>query len=616
MGFGDRSATGRRRVPVIALTIAVVVIVALNGVALALEPSFMRVQMYDLQYSAVRVLDYERAPRPDVVFMGTSRVLNGFDPAQTEAEIARSDGVAIHALNLGVAGGAIDVNYLILENIIRANKQPSVIVYGLSEFELDSLTSDALAQRINMPLLERLHDFALYSGRTVEDKVSFVLKRLIPLYRDHDLIRNALSIRFDPSDPAHKFYAENHDLPPNGFVQHPPDSHASDALLELNRQEYDYQLSHFAIAPAPLARLHAFIALAHSRGIAVVLVNMPVAPQLRAFWRSEEKIKQYRATVQSVADSEGAPLLDLYEDEDHYMPTDGFFDFHHLNLTGTRVITNLVTQRYLIDRFKGGAAAEGHISATLTNLAFPTLLAPGARVTGTVDVRNEGAIPWRGDGSGSPHLTYRWLNTNGDIVAPDGRDVPPAVVAEPGQQAHVVFTITGASVPGSYVLEVGLVDAGGNVPLRQAVTIGAPGPVFTAGDPFRATLSDLQAPQTMPVGAHSQGSITIRNDSQSSWPTIEPAVHLSYHWLDPDGHEIVHDGTRTNLPMEVQPGQHVRLDFAIEAPKTPGVYTLDVDLVYEGVGWFGMHGSVPARQSVIVGAQATGRAPTAATTMG
>jgi hypothetical protein len=148
------------------------------------------------------------------------------------------------------------------------------------------------------------------------------------------------------------------------------------------------------------------------------------------------------------------------------------------------------------------------------------------------------------------------------------------------------------------------------------VTIGAPGPVFTSGDPFHATLSDLRAPQTMPVGAHAQGSITIRNDSQSGWPTIEPAVHLSYHWLAPDGHEVVHDGIRTNLPTEMQPGQQVRLDFGIEGPKTPGVYTLDVDLVYEGVGWFGMHGSATARQSVTIGAQASRLSPIAATAMG
>lgn len=582
--------------------LAVALFAVLNLVVLALEPHFMRIRMYDLQYGAVRVRDYADAPRPDILFMGSSRALNGFDPAQTESEIAHSDNVAVHALNLGVAGGSIDVNYLILKNIISEKKQPSVIVYGLSEFELLSLTSDDLAQQLEVPLLERLDDLPLYGGATADDKVSFVLKRLLPLYRDHELIRSALSIRFNPNDAAHQYYVEHHDLPANGFVPLPTSVTASAAALAQHREEYGYKLSRYHIDPAALARLHAFITLAQSRGIAVVLVNMPVTPEHRALWGSAENIGRYRAAVQGVADAHRIPLIDLYEDSSHVMPANAFFDYQHLNLTGTRVLTNLVTQLSLIDRFRDAAQRPAEVS--LSDLQAPTILPPGTAATASVTVQDNARSPT--EDATHLRLEYRWIDTFGYVAKRDDPAAPVAIAVRPGQQ-RMDIPLVGAPMPGSYILEVHLVedlndasapvDRAATSVVRQPVTIGAPGPVIASNELFRASLSHLQAPATMRPGTLNPGSVTVRNESRDSWP----GVNLSYHWLDQSGHEVVHDGRRTPLPKDVQPGQAVRSDFAIESPPVPGAYLLVVDLVYEEVGWFGTHGSMTIQQPVVVG---------------
>lgn len=583
----------------------------LNLVVQIVEPRLMRIQMYDLQYSAVRVMDYERAARPDILFMGTSRVLNAFDPAQTEAEIGRRDHVDVRALNLGVAGGSIDTNYLILKNIISRDKQPSVIVYGLSEFELAALTSDDLAQRIDTPLLERLDDLRLYGGNTPEDKASFLLKRLLPLYRDHDLIRSALNIIYNPRDPAHSYYAERHDLPANGFVDHPMGSYASPAALASARQEYRYILGRFQVDPAALDRLHAFISLAQARGITVVLVNMPVEPEMRAFWRSEENIARYRALVRDVAEAHHLGLVDLYEDEHHYLPADGFFDYHHLNLTGARILTNLVTQLSLIDLFDPSGGRQREANPLLSSLQAPGFLAPGS--TTTISALIASPSDQQGNDARKLRLDYRWLYTNGyEASASTGDTPPPAPVTPPqGTQQRVDFPVTAPSTAGSYILEVRLwfVDEregspGGTASVaRQPVVIGASGPVFASDNLFRATLSDLQVPATMTRGGLVHGSITARNDSREAWPAaVQPGVRVSYHWLDLNGREVVHDGRRTSLPADLAPGQQVRLDFSIESPPMPGRYILVVDLVYEEVSWFDTHGNAPLRQAVTIDA--------------
>ncbi len=595
---------GTRWIPLSAWVLAVVLFAALNLVVPVLEPGFMRLRMYDLQYGAVRVRDYADAPRPDIIFMGSSRALNGFDPAQTESEIAHSDNVAVHALNLGVAGGSIDINYLILKNIISEKKQPSVIVYGLSEFELLSLTSDDLAQQLEVPLLERIDDLPLYGGSTADDKVSFVLKRLLPLYRDHELIRSALSIRFNPNDAAHQYYVEHHDLPANGFVPLPTSVTASAAALEQHREEYGYKLSRYHIDPAALARLHSFITLAQSRGIAVVLVNMPVTPEHRALWQSAENIGRYRVVVQDVADTHHIPLLDLYEDRSHIMPANAFFDYQHLNLTGTRVLTNLVTQLSLIDRFRDEPQRLADVS--LSDLQAPTALPPGATANASVTIQDNARSPAEDTACRHVVLEYRWIDTFGYVAKRDDPAMPVAIAVRPGQQ-RVDIPLIGAPMPGSYILEIHLVEqpdgAGAPLPLaastvvRQPVTIGVPGPVIASDELFRASLSRLQASTAMRPGTLGAGSVTVRNDSRDSWP----GLNVSYHWLDQSGREVVHDGRRTPLPKGIQPGQAVRSDFAIESPPTPGAYLLVVDLVYEEVGWFGTHGSMTIQQPVAVG---------------
>src|SRR5262249_34393169 len=142
---------------------------------------------------------YLQGPRPDVLLMGSSRILFGLHPEILQREIAASTGQTLEVQNLGFLGGGIDLNYLVLKNVIRDDKKPSLIVYGLVEAELLDFVTDAgrvrwqsTVERQNYSaLVQRWDDMERYGGKTLEDRARFVLQRLIPIYRDAPLLRDA-----------------------------------------------------------------------------------------------------------------------------------------------------------------------------------------------------------------------------------------------------------------------------------------------------------------------------------------------------------------------------------------------------------------------------------------
>lgn len=86
-------------------------------------------------------------------------------------------------------------------------------------------------------------------------------------------------------------------------------------------------------------------------------------------------------------------------------------------------------------------------------------------------------------------------------------------------------------------------------------------------------------------------NVTVKNTSNFIWPASGPnPVHMSYHILDNHKKMVVDDGLRTNLQTDLQPGQQVTLPVEMKAPEHPGSYVIQLDMVQEGVTWFGERG--------------------------
>lgn len=106
---------------------------------------------------------------------------------------------------------------------------------------------------------------------------------------------------------------------------------------------------------------------------------------------------------------------------------------------------------------------------------------------------------------------------------------------------------------------------------------------------------------TLPVRLYNRGRAAWRDEGLAR-------VALSYHWLDAAGRTVVRDGERTALRLPVPPGQRARALARVVAPDEPGRYTLELDLVFEGVAWFSDRGA-PVHRAEVEVLPADGAAP-------
>ena len=97
----------------------------------------------------------------------------------------------------------------------------------------------------------------------------------------------------------------------------------------------------------------------------------------------------------------------------------------------------------------------------------------------------------------------------------------------------------------------------------------------------------------MITGQWARVDLDLRNDSPTAWSVQGlglPQVRVGYHWLRATGQSHEREGWRTSLPHTLRPGETTRLSATLFAPKQPGRYLLQWDLVAENVAWFSDRG--------------------------
>ena len=122
---------------------------------------------------------------------------------------------------------------------------------------------------------------------------------------------------------------------------------------------------------------------------------------------------------------------------------------------------------------------------------------------------------------------------------------------------------------------------------------------------FRATITANSVPTRLTPGATATLLVRVRNGGDRPWPTARDGtvrydIHLGNHWLALSGGKSTADDARAALPFTIAPGEEVTLPLLITAPTVAGVYTLELDLVQEGVAWALADGNTPARFTVQV----------------
>jgi glycosyl transferase-like sugar-binding protein len=125
----------------------------------------------------------------------------------------------------------------------------------------------------------------------------------------------------------------------------------------------------------------------------------------------------------------------------------------------------------------------------------------------------------------------------------------------------------------------------------------------------------------MTVGERRGLAVTVTNRDSRVWdsdPAGPAPIRATGRWLTEAGVTVITDAPRTPFPQPLPPGDSMTIELDAAAPVRPGRYTLEVDVVEEGVRWFDCPARIevevrasPLRHARHVMARAWSRRPTA-----
>lgn len=124
---------------------------------------------------------------------------------------------------------------------------------------------------------------------------------------------------------------------------------------------------------------------------------------------------------------------------------------------------------------------------------------------------------------------------------------------------------------------------------------------------YRAEIAAPGAPSSMRPGERAVLSLRVRNRGGAVWPARGDTrgmyrVNAGDRWLDPVTGRVVNDlDGRTGLAADLPPGGEAALTLPVNAPREPGDYVLEIDMIHEGVTFFHEKGSKTLRMNVRVG---------------
>jgi hypothetical protein len=231
----------------------------------------------------------------------------------------------------------------------------------------------------------------------------------------------------------------------------------------------------------------------------------------------------------------------------------------------------------------------------------------GARVPLRLRLTNEGREAWPHASEPRPHtvsLAGHLLEADGAMHERDAlhQALPRTVAA--GESVDVVAFIRAPRAPGTYRLKLDLVmehvcwfEQRGSVPLERLLVVTDDVPDSANPGLLRATLERLDAGASASVRCGANLAVRLRATNLGNTRWLHAArpgggeVALGAHLLNERREMIDFDYLRSPLPRDVEPGEAVDLLVVAPVPAEPGRYILELDLVDEGIAWFGSLGS-------------------------
>ena len=125
------------------------------------------------------------------------------------------------------------------------------------------------------------------------------------------------------------------------------------------------------------------------------------------------------------------------------------------------------------------------------------------------------------------------------------------------------------------------------------------GPLPDSG--FKAQVTATDPPPRLRTGQVAIINIKVKNTSDVIWYqrgglTTDRTDNKFYiaagnRWLDKDGKLTSETEGHNGIPKDLKPGEETEMTLQITAPKDAGDWTMQLDMVQEGVSWFSERGS-------------------------
>jgi hypothetical protein len=127
---------------------------------------------------------------------------------------------------------------------------------------------------------------------------------------------------------------------------------------------------------------------------------------------------------------------------------------------------------------------------------------------------------------------------------------------------------------------------------------------------FKAQVTLVDPPAKLRAGQKETIRARVKNVSEVQWyshggeintnPDNRYYLAVGNRWLKSDGSLLTNMDGRHGIGKDLKPGEETEVPLQITAPKDPGDYILEVDLVQEQVAWFHDKGSPTARTKISV----------------
>ncbi|MGH9871901.1 MAG: hypothetical protein ACRD9S_05465 [Pyrinomonadaceae bacterium] len=166
----------------------------------------------------------------------------------------------------------------------------------------------------------------------------------------------------------------------------------------------------------------------------------------------------------------------------------------------------------------------------------------------------------------------------------------------------IVIGLVGASLFAGCATEKPAGNATTTAPATDLPYATAPLPA----NGYKATITLAEPPTKLRPGQKVTIQVKARNASDVPWKVRGGGddnkfyIAVGDRWLSADGTVITAQDGRYGLNRNLQPGEETEVPLLITAPKDPGEYILEIDLVQEQVAWFHDKGSPTARIKIRV----------------